>query len=693
MNLPNPLDAFQSYSVHHIILAARSTEDALPFCDDSAGARILDAVGQTKLLGDPVNYNSIKDKVFLVLDTRRFSQFTIENLRYDVLVNGLLAEQSPANFATDLSMTVIDSVGISFINFMQWLFDVKLKTNADGTLFVLKTVFIGHNPDGSTETVHTTTVPMHLASMTLSLDHVKGAYVCGFFPNANFNIDNQRRWFQIGQASNYFTGEGVNKLGPLVASVESSLNKRSSEYFEKVQAHAKKTGGAGANFGRQVKYMITIPQKWHEFTVNGSSEGGSTETVFKRIAKNIDKKQQDENQKAAEQNKPATGEDRKVTDTYLSVDSGILITDVLDILFSQIHEIKKMGNFQQSSEEDGFVTFYKFITSLTSDNDTVTVHVDVVEFVVPNKLSETKKVNAISKNESSLYRTHNNKKVPQNFVEFDYIFTGKNKDILSLDLKIENLEMLLLSNISVSSGKYFQTSDGGKIPDDKSKNPAPEIGIRKQFDPILMPISSAQEDKNFSDYSMPEKSEKVSEFIATSQEYSRNLSNFYSASPITMAMTIKGNPHLLTKFNIGTVMSNIQNTTNLSKNGANSSSNSEATSAYRKDLEERVLQQFPTGSKLKEGSVSVNLPITKETYTTAPVFIKLNIKGPNVDFRTNELINEEQFASEALMDIYFTVFKITHIFENSSFTQDFELYSHNIQDADIANNASIREVK
>ena len=96
-------------------------------------------------LGDPINYGN-SDAAYLIIDTRRFSQFSIDNLKYEVLINGLQANQSHGNFATSLSFDVLDSVGISFINFIRWIMIDKMQTNYDGMLYMLRTIFCRSQP-------------------------------------------------------------------------------------------------------------------------------------------------------------------------------------------------------------------------------------------------------------------------------------------------------------------------------------------------------------------------------------------------------------------------------------------------------------------------------------------------------------------------------------------------------------------
>jgi hypothetical protein len=65
-------------------------------------------------------------------------------------------------------------------------------------------------------------------------------------------------------------------------------------------------------------------------------------------------------------------------------------------------------------------------------------------------------------------------------------------------------------------------------------------------------------------------------------------------------------------------------------------------------------------------------------YVNTPVFIRVNIKGPNVDFVTAEMVNGEEFTRDVLSDAYYIVMKVRTVIEGSNFTQQLQLYSHNI---------------
>lgn len=82
----NDLDKFNSHSIHYVVLACRSTEDIRNFSSSSS----LQAIDRTKQLGDEVRLDSTKGRgsVYLMLDTRRFSQFMIEDFSLETLIAG-----------------------------------------------------------------------------------------------------------------------------------------------------------------------------------------------------------------------------------------------------------------------------------------------------------------------------------------------------------------------------------------------------------------------------------------------------------------------------------------------------------------------------------------------------------------------------------------------------------------------------
>lgn len=686
--LVNPLDKFTTYSTHFVVLAARTSENARTFADVENNQATLDAINRTEFLGEKVPYDDAKGDVFLVMDTRRFSQFTVESMKYEVLVNGLAAKQSHANLVNIIEMTVLDSVGISFINYMQWLMDTKMQTNFDGIIFMIRVVFVGHLEDGTSETVQSITIPASLFKMEVNLDYSKGIYNLEFMPNFNFSPSQHSRWLNIGTASTFFSGNSDSTLGGVIRGFEDRLNKQSTEYYDKISPKIIQAGrtprGTSGKFGRLVRYQISIPEDWEKLVFTGASVNSSEERNFMKELKKA------EATKTEEQKKNTTAADGKpvgTKDAHMAVDSGMLITEVLDLMFKQVKEIADFANSEKVSTSDQFIRFYKYVISITSDEDLVIVHVDVVPFEVPNIKPPSKSAEqTVSQHESKFYverEAPNGTKmrVPKNYFEMDYIFTGKNLDILTFDMKIQDLRFMLASNVRVSEGEMFgQSLQGQGDKKDAGAKPEklPEVLSLRAYDPMLLPMLTDAQKASFSNFRTFRTPEQGREAVASQQQYARNLSAFYATSPIQVAMTIKGNPDIMAKFNNPQPVPHIVTAT--ATTGSTSTTNPDERRRYRQEFEQKVLNK--TGGSITKGrtpgTFTANPQLGSDSYTTTPVFVRVVVKGPNVDFVSNELLEGEDFAKEVLFDNYYVVFKVVNIIERGVFTQQLELWSHSV---------------
>lgn len=671
--LPNPLDKFSSYTTQFVLLACRTTEIAKEFSQETSenAAARLSAIDATTQLGEPVKFKESSNDIFLVIDTRRFSQFIIENLKYEVLINGLVRQEAHANVPTTVDMTVVDSAGISFINYLQWLMDEKLKTNFDGLVFLLKIIFVGHNDNGTTEIVHSVILPMHLFKLELGLDSSKGTYNCQFMPNINFSVNHHSRWLNIGNATTYFSGVKTTKLGDIVKSFEQRLNDASEKFYNQITTLYTEAGikpEQDGKFGRKVQYSITLPttpDDWNEFDFNGPSVESVVEKQFKSLKEAQDKKQKE----AAEAQKKINA-----SASYVSVDPNLTITETLEIIFASVPKIQQFANVDRLKDGET-VRFYKYLLGITSNNDTFTVHVDVIPFVVPNVKppTEDEQRAKVQAHEDEIFRladptNPNSRLVPRNFFELDYIFTGKNIDILNLDLKLQDLQVLLKMNVRVGQGELAMIGSNGQDPPVKDQDgkviPKPEVLAVRRYDPILMPSVTEAQLNNFKKFLTQRAAAQRQKNNEDAQAYTRNLAAFYTQCPVQSRIVIRGNPHIMSKFCIERPLNHRDPKTEPDP------------TTYRQQLEQQILKAGV--SKSSTGYYTVGNPIGDANYMTTPVFLKLNIKGPNVDFKTHELINGQDFASEVFYDNYYVIFKVVNNFDRGSFTQEIEAWLHTI---------------
>ena len=172
MSFPrNPLDKYRSYSYHNILLVANNTESLRPYlsADPALDALAMTAI-QATAQGEAINVPGVSGQAFLVLDSRRTSNFSIREFNYTTAPGVGTASQTHIYVGT-LNMVIIDPDGINFINYLRYLVDEKLKSDFFGIHFVLKTIFVGHTHDDTTEVVTTSAIPLMMHDLEFDVSY------------------------------------------------------------------------------------------------------------------------------------------------------------------------------------------------------------------------------------------------------------------------------------------------------------------------------------------------------------------------------------------------------------------------------------------------------------------------------------------------------------------------------------------
>lgn len=698
MIIENRLDKFQSHSVHYVLLACRSTEDIRSFTEgteDTTPATSLAAIDAASQLGDEIK-GANGGSAFLVMDTRRFSQFTIENFSVETNISGfgIQGGSSPHATAMDMSFTVIDPVGISFANFLQYIMDEKLQVSYDGMTLLLRVLFVGHAPVSDTnfsasvsgtnmEVVQSVTIPCIFNSIEVQLTESRGTYVCKLFPLLGMasNRNNNPRWTSIGNATTYFTGQSTNTLGDLVNSFERNLNAEAIKRYTQLNAEAQRVGAGtktlAGRYGRPIQYMITLPKAWETFTFAGPAVGAATEINFAQLIADETqvRKTAAEQQRRQQQNNTAPAQD-----SHISVAPDWTVTEVLDKIFSQTLQVQQLANFSKTQPNIQSIKFYKHLITVTSDDQSFVVHIDVVEYEVPNvylnQKPNTQTSTQVGNREDKLFRINEQGlKVPRNYLEYDYIFSGKNIDVLSFDIKIENLNFLLVQGNKLGAAE----TNAAAVSADKQEDGQAEaqetktVGLMKPNDPLLMPQITNDQLDNFSKYSSTARSQGDRTPQEVSQEYMRNLSAFYNAGPYTAKMELRGNPDLMAGVVLQRLPQHIRSITIGTDGSAQTNTSGEAKQKYRQELEKTL--------GLSDGVYRVTGPLSGPSYISSPVFAKVNIFGPNVDFLTSAPIAGQNFTQQLFVDNFYFLSKIVTKIDGVKFTHDVDLMSYSVYGA------------
>ncbi len=724
--MKNPLDQFQSHSIQYVMLAARSTEDVRLFTVDSPEAQsaTLSAIDSAGHLGDEVRFGN-GTGVFLMMDTRRFSQFGIMDFELETLMAGFSVpgSRSPNSTAVNMKFTVVDPSGIGFANFLQFLMDQRLQVSYDGMTVLIRVLFIGHRGDGTTSVVQSITIPAIFRHISVDLNEVKGLYHCELFPMIGMasNSGSNAKWTSIGTASSFYSGATANTLGAVVAAFEQNLNKESLKRYTQLNAQTQDQGvkTTVGRFGRPVQFMITLPKGWDDFAFSGPTQGGAIETQFKELLK---KKSADTSATTTEaQKKSQQNATTPAKDSYVAVDPQLTVTEVLDVIFSQCVEVAKLGNFTHKQDTDGAVRFYKHLITVTSDDDSFTVHVDVVEFVVPNvDLATGKGANAVADADQEFYIQKQMpdgslKRTPKQYIEYDYIFSGTNIDVLSMDLKIENLNYLLMQGSKLGQGELWtRTSDGQNQQDGNSvaSDQHPVFGRRRK-DPALIPVRSQSDRTNYSTLAGNVKTDGDATPQALTQQYTQNLQAFYAAGPVEAKLQLRGNPDLLVSVALQSIPQHVSAISITGDGGVASKANPSVKAQYRAAFEANLLKLNGVANPVvsagqnyshegrnsapKPGSPLNSQMLTGRNYLSSPLFAKINVFGPNVDFMTGAT-NTGDSTVPLFYDNYYFVDKITSKIDGVRFTQElsmrsFSLYNYPNTSAQGSNTNTVKDVK
>lgn len=656
MKLPNPLDKFTSHSIHYIMLAAKSTEALNAFNENvSTGASPgLDAIDKANFLGDEVSYGGAS--AFLVIDTRRFSQFTVSSLKTKVMPTGMTSnfDLSPNAVTSEFSFTVVDPMGILFSNFLQHIMEQKLGVSFEGMACLFRILFVGHLADGSSETVSSVAIPCLFEKIKLDMSDSRGMYHCTMIPliGANGTVSVQK-WTNIGVASKFFTGKNKNTLVSVIESFEKALNEQSKKMYENLN----KNNDSGSKIGRKVEYMITIPEKWEQYQMTGPNQGRIEETSFVELLK---KKEQEKPQNTNEKPKPAAKE------SNIAVEPSMSIMQSLDVIFSQCVELAQLSNFKKPKEEEEKITFYKHIVNMTSDDETYMVHVDVIEFIIPNVKKSEK-----SGGDPEWYYTSTKdgvqKHVPKNAVEYEYVYSGTNIDVLELVLQFQNLNFMLQSPTKIGSAQVNKKSatQGQKQEADKGTNDTSNklVNNIKKNDPVLLSDRTWADDKNFSNLANNVKAGK-NDPREIHQQFIRNLAAFYSTGQSPEASTvIRGNPFLLASTSITQLPKHVKFSPGAKK-------------GYRQDFEQKITKINGLES-MERGTINSG-QFTGSNFTKSPLFVKINIYGPKFDVLNRGLVTHEVDPAVDYSQLYFDEnYYFCHTIESE--IADGSIFKHTLQ--------------
>lgn len=690
----NPLDQYETYAYQHILYVANTTEGLRTALQDE---KIIDKLnklkrGKSELVSGLVENATTSPgngKIAMVINSVLDSEFLIDNIKYSSLLMDPVTDFIMPCSTTLVTMTVTEPLGIRFLNVIENLFTNELQCGYDGATFVLQQYFVGHRSDGTTTRYQIPAITLFLSKLTGVFNTSGGAYELEFLGTGGGAIENHR---QLGFLPKNFNLTTENqKLVGIVKDLETKLNTLADEDYKAFNKNNKTT-----DFGRKVGYQFVLPKAWDSYTINAT---------FDNILSKLEETEKDDQEKAQaeaqkkqeEQSAQSTSADPQVVGkTYYNTDVNTRIVDLLRDIFKHSPEVIKAANLKakqiaenkakqdvvddksktqdtktqpaltpeeqakknEQDQDSTIAKFYGINAHYTSDDTTVTAHFVVVDYHAVDP--EVRKPSKQTLIESRTNIDANITKYKNNIgLIFEYMFSGKNSDIITFDIKFVQgytfLNKRLIGTeqvLDVNSSANTKASDA-KAPNedvvtnkDKQNN---KVGFIRKSDPIYIAAYPASAESGYI-YSTEEK-------IQSRQEYLIALAKFSGMEVLSSSITIRGNPKLY-----GDVMTRLMPHNN---------------AEFKKICDERQASADAKASSNTVNITSADYAIPDaDLHAYLPMFIKVLVYTPRKEFDSVD----QTFAEPFWYQGWYRITQVDSVFNDGNFSQKLTLLAYSLYD-------------
>lgn len=434
----NELARFRSYSYYHV----------LAICDSSSTATALADAQELSSWQHPTSKDAANDGIVL---SGIYSPKSLSNGgKYCILINGstdasltitkaswtaFTAASATMNdrntsIATEGTMSISEPRGITFLDTVVRCC-LSLGVDSSNAFWVLKTFFVGYtyDPDSSTDGVeHITNIPPVVFityDVTGSFGIAGGEYELSFVAAAN----GAARLPQYSKSADTTCLKARGTLSATVAAFADAVNKNYERYYDCVKKQVTAMEPDLGNSLRKVEYSITC----------GDPYNGDEYTVTDQVPQVKDNIHCD-------------------SASVITTPAGVSIEDGLHQIVAMCKKIKDEAN----EGIGGIKYIHKISNWITSgpspDNNEQTV------YKVGYRIDRQMQPRSVAFEQFSQGGVD---KDNPNLITFDYTYTGKNIDIVEMDIKM-NMGMAYLQGMTLSNPYKYPGKDtilSGQFPD------------------------------------------------------------------------------------------------------------------------------------------------------------------------------------------------------------------------------------
>ncbi len=599
---PNALDAYRTYSYHHILIAADSTATAEYLSEESELTRFDHP--EVRFAPQP---HPKGGQYIVLINGMTDAQFVVQSAKWSTVPIPTVGPNNPSvvtavqTMAVDGEIEILEPQGINFFNVL-----------ANGTkllgvdpaivTFVLKTIFVGHRDDGAVNIISTVKPLLFMmVDITASIDVTGATYTMALVGVAN----GAAKLPHVNSIVNGMTIDVGETLGETILTI---LPKKITETYDKLWT--KLTSGEGGKCGVKIGNDEFVRVNY-EFDLDSHYVGMDAGNNYDDKFKSTDKK-------------------------------GGFVANLGDMAsIENIISAIMMSSKQVADEAKSEKYMFKISSDIRTEPTgqfTVTYRIHRYEAIVvpPEQL-----------------QTFNEPEENNTGITFDYIFTGKNIDIIDMDIKMEFGLMFfqILSTQGTSPTSAMQLL----------RNYSPDAFVKGTGPAKLFADTGKDKEKVitrplFLGTTLDHPMFRDTKSIGTSASFNTLLTRQAALETMGIQVKIRGNPQLL------------QDTTQLPK---------DLTTVASQTRKEQVIEP-PTGDAEHIAQLREIMPTIHKT----PAYVRINVWSPKSWTNTRERTTEEvatsyegDFAENLWYKGWYRMIQIDNEFEDGEFSQTLELLS------------------
>ena len=394
------LQRFRSYSYHHILVVANTTsaaEDAVGKTNKSIGAG-----GDLGSLLHPSVDNKYEPIVtdsggsyMVLINGMTDAEYLIQAIEMEMIIDPN-AKMSNAHAAfVEGTMEIVEPKGVKFLNLMKIACD-NLQTDPLGLNFVLKTIFVGYT-DGTNgnprvqQIIDTDPFHFNVADLTAEFNSTGATYQLTFIGSVNGS--SRMPVFAKVQQSNVSGGTVKGAMDQLAKQLNDAAKKSRDTLIKQIDESGNKNKVDGKDYspaGRLVQYVINVDPDFANLPLDNVNV----------------------------RNRGSGG------DAQMAMPQGIDIESALsDIMYSTTG----VADMLNKDIKSGYKNIFKIDSVIESTLDTMTLTFTIKKCKVPVYVKDNTDKQGILLDPFVDSRP---------VIEFDYIFTGMNTEVLEYDMKM-----------------------------------------------------------------------------------------------------------------------------------------------------------------------------------------------------------------------------------------------------------------